>query len=160
LISSTPADTRAYEVSVADAVRAAAQGTVVVTTLGGFAALAPIGPDSLRRRRFDRLAVRNLRTLLRSGVRLAVGSDSYGDTSVREVFYLHGLGVCSNATLLRMWAEDTARAIFPGHRVGQLAPGAEASFLALAGDPLADFANVRRIVLRVKQGHVLAASPE
>ncbi len=155
-----PADTRLYEVTDADAARAARQGTVVVTTLGGFAALDPAGPDSVRRRRFDALAARNLRTLMRHGVRLALGSDSYGDTSVGEALYLHGLGVFSNAALLRLWAEATPRAIFPGRRLGRFAPGAEASFLALAGDPLADFGNVRRIVLRVKQGRVLTPPPE
>lgn len=150
-----PADARAYEVTDADADRAAQQGAVVVTTLSGFASLDPAGPDSVRRRRADSLAARNLRTLVRHGVRLAVGSDSYGDTSVGEAFYLRSLGVLSDAALLRLWAEATPRAIFPGRRVGGLANGDEASFLALAGDPLADFANVRRIVLRVKQGRVL-----
>ncbi len=154
-----PADTRPYEVTDADAARAAAQGTVVVTTLGGFATLDPAGPDSVRRRRADALAARNLRTLVRHGVRLALGSDSYGDTSVGEALYLHGLGVFSNATLLRLWAEATPRAIFPGRRLGRFAPDDEASFLALAGDPLIDFANVRRIVLRVKQGRVLDVPP-
>lgn len=150
-----PADTRAYEVTDADAARAARQGTVVVTTLGGFAPLDPAGPDSVRRRRADALAARNLRTLARRGVRLALGSDSYGDTSVNEALYLHGLGVLSNAELVRLWSMATPRAIFPGRRVGEFTPGAEASFLALAGDPLADFTNVRRILLRVKQGRVL-----
>lgn len=154
-----PVDPRPYEVTDADAARAAAQGTVVVTTLGGFAALDPAGPDSVRRRRADALAARNLRTLLQHGVRLALGSDSYGDTSVGEALYLHDLGVLSNAALLRLWAEATPRAIFPGRRVGGLAAGDEASFLALAGDPLADFANVRRVVRRVKQGRVLDVPP-
>lgn len=154
------ANTRPYAVTDADAARAARQGTVVVTTLGGFAPLDPAGPDSVRRRRADALATRNLRTLARHGVRLALGSDSYGDTSVGEAMYLYGLGVLSNAELLRMWSETTPRAIFPARRVGGLAAGDEASFLALAGDPLADFGNVRRIVLRVKQGRVLLVPPE
>jgi hypothetical protein len=150
-----PANARAYEVTDADAALAAAQGTVVVTTLGGFAPLDPAGPDSVRRRRADSLAARNLRTLVRHRVQLAIGSDSYGDTSVGEVLYLRGLGVFSDAALLRLWSVATPRAIFPGRRVGGLVAGDEASFLALAGDPLADFGSVRRIVLRVKQGRVL-----
>jgi imidazolonepropionase-like amidohydrolase len=55
-----------------------------------------------------------------------------------------------------MWSEATPRAIFPGRRIGALADGYEASFLALAGDPLEDLANVRRIRLRFKQGVPLA----
>ena len=155
-----PADTRVYEVTDADAARAARQGTVVVTTLGGFAALDPTGADSIRRRRADALATRNLRTLVRHGVRLALGSDSYGDTSVGEALYLNGLGIFSNAALLRLWTEATPRAIFPNRRVGVFADRAEASFLALADDPLADFGNTRHIVLRVKQGQVLTPPPD
>jgi imidazolonepropionase-like amidohydrolase len=155
-----PADARAYEVTDADARRAVRQGTVVVTTLGGIGELDPAGPDSARRRQFDALAARNLRTLVRHGVHLALGSDSYDDTSVGEALYLHDLGVLSNAALLRLWSEATPQAIFPGRRLGRFAPGAEASFLALAGDPLADFAKVRHIVLRVKQGRVLGVAPE
>lgn len=94
------------------------------------------------------------------GVRLALGSDDYGDTSVGEAMYLRGLGVFDDAALLRMWSQDTPRAIFPGRRVGCLRDGCEASFLVLRGDPLADFGQVRGIVLRVKEGRLLPAPPE
>ncbi|MDQ2668654.1 MAG: amidohydrolase [Gemmatimonadota bacterium] len=150
-----PAATHAYEVTNADAARAARQGTVVVTTLGGFAALDPAGPDSIRRRRADALATRNLRTLLRHGVRLALGSDTYSDTSIGEALYLNKLGVFSNAALLRLWSEATPQAIFPHRRIGVFADREEASFLALADDPLADFGNTRHILLRMKQGRLI-----
>ena len=42
-----------------------------------------------------------------------------------------------------------------GRRIGCFEAGCEASLLALFGDPLADFSNVRRIELRMKQGVVL-----
>ena len=45
--------------------------------------------------------------------------------------------------------------IFPGRRVGRLEAGDEASFLVLAGNPLADFQNVRRIRMRFKGGVLL-----
>lgn len=89
------------------------------------------------------------------GVRVIVGSDSYRNTSVPEAMYLASLGVYSNAELLRLWADDTARGIFPNRRIGTLEPGYEASFLVLDGDPLADFSNVKRIRLRVKQGFTI-----
>ena len=66
--------------------------------------------------------------------------------------YLASLGVYSNAELLRLWSDDTARGIFPNRRIGKLEPGYESSFLVLDRDPLADFSNVKTIRLRVKQG--------
>jgi imidazolonepropionase-like amidohydrolase len=54
-----------------------------------------------------------------------------------------------------MWCETTAAAIFPQRKIGHLKEGYEASFLVLSGDPLADFTNVQKIELRIKQGELL-----
>jgi hypothetical protein len=154
-------DPTIFEISEADARLAARLGTVVVTTVGGVREIDPQGPDSLLRKQFDRLHARNLRLLRGNGVRLALGSDDYGDTSVGEAMYLHGLGVMDNLALLKLWSEATPRAIFPDRRLGCLQQGCEASFLVLGGDPIADFGHVRDIKLRVKQGHLLSApAPE
>jgi len=144
--------TEPFELSDEDAARAARQGVYVVTTLSGFTALSPTGPDSITRRRADSLFIRNLGMMKKHGVRVIVGSDSFRNTSVPEAMYLASLGVYTNAELLRMWADVTAQAIFPNRRIGRLSPGFEASFLVLDRDPLADFANVKTIRLRVKQG--------
>jgi hypothetical protein len=144
-----------YEVTNADAKLAAARGVVVVTTLGGFTAYDLHGPDSLTRRAADALATRNLRVLRDAGVHLAVGSDSYRDDSVQEAAYLATLGVFTPLELLRLWSEATPRAIFPRRRVGCLDDGCEASFLVLAADPSSEFADTRRIALRMKDGQLL-----
>ena len=144
-----------YTLSEADAKAAAVRGEVVVTTLGGVAALDSAGPDSVRRRAFDALHRANLATLRRAGVRLAIGSDAYGDDSRGEARYLQGLGVFTNAELLRLWSEATPRAIFPERPVGRLTPPAVASFLALSCDPLVHFACTDSILVRVKDGRVL-----
>jgi hypothetical protein len=102
-----------------------------------------------------RAQVANLKSLYESGVRLAIGSDSVVDSSVRELFYLKELDVFDNLTLLKMWAETTPQSIFPKRKIGALSHGAEASFLALEGNPLEDLKNVRRIRVRFKQGFVL-----
>jgi len=65
---------------------------------------------------------------------------------------LHERGFADNLTLLKMWSETTPLAIFPARKIGRLSPGYEASFLVLEGDPIADFANVKRIRKRVKRG--------
>jgi hypothetical protein len=144
-----------FEIAEEDARLAARLGTVVVTTVGGIRQMDAAGPDSLLRRSFDALHARNLRLLLAHGVRLAIGSDVYDDTSVGEAMYLHGLGVMDELALLKLWAEATPQAIFPRRRIGCLHEGCEASFLVLRGDPLADFAEVGRIALRIKEGRVV-----
>jgi hypothetical protein len=147
-----------YELSDADAESAARRGTFVVTTLGGIAAIPPNGPDSVMRRTADSLFARNLRMLKKHRVRVIVGSDSYRTTSVPEAIYLASLGVYSNAQLLRLWTDETPRAIFPNRRIGRLAPGYEASFLVLDKDPVANFPNVKTIRFRVKQGFTIPSS--
>ena len=148
-------DLAPYEVTEADAKLAAARGVWVVTTLGGIVAFDPHGADSLSRRAGDSLFARNLRVLRGAGVRLAVGSDSYRDDSGQEAAYLATLGVFTPLELLRLWSEATPRAIFPRRRVGCLTDGCEASLLVLAADPTIDFANTRRITLRMKDGRLL-----
>ena len=149
-------DPARYRVSEADALTAARRGVVVVTTVAGLAEYAAQEGDSTLRTAADRLNRANLSVLLRNGVAIAVGSDKYDDTSVVEAQYLATLGVFDPATLLRSWSETTARAILPHRRIGRLAPGYEASFLVLDGDPLEDFANVTRIRRAMKQGQVVA----
>ena len=144
-----------YEVTADDAKLAAARGVWVVTTLSGFSVLDPHGPDSLTRRAADSLFVRNLRVLRSARVHLAIGSDSYRDDSVQEAAYLATLGVFTPLELLRLWSEATPRAIFPQRRVGCLDDGCEASLLVLSADPAADFANTKRITLRMKDGRLL-----
>ncbi|MDR4501827.1 MAG: amidohydrolase family protein [Nitrospirales bacterium] len=100
----------------------------------------------------------NLQLLHRHGVNIAIGSD-HAETSLAEALHLQDLGVFHNRTLLKLWCENTADAIFPGRKIGKLQEGYEASFLVLAGDPIRDFQQVRQITLRVKQGVPLSIEP-
>ncbi len=139
-----------------DAARAARNGTWVITT----AILAQTYPAP----NVDRAALRtaqiaNLRTLRRAGVRLAIGSDTWGDTSHREVNHLRALGVFEDREVLRMWTRNCPAMIFPGRRLGQLRPGFEASFLVLDANPLTDFTAVQRIRLMVKNGATVRTAP-
>jgi imidazolonepropionase-like amidohydrolase len=98
----------------------------------------------------------NLQRLKDAGVRILVGSDMpYRDTSVGEAFLLYELGIFTSEELLKMWCETTPRSIFPGRNIGRLNEGFEASFLVLGGNPIEDFARVRNISMRVKQGRPL-----
>jgi len=148
-----------YEISEADARLAARNGTVIVTTIGD--ALDVIdkidaqSPAAGLARAVRELFIRNLRLLAHEHVAIAIGSDAYSRTAQSEAMSLYRLKVFDNLTLLKLWCESTPAAIFPGRKIGRLEGGFEASFLALAGDPLQDFASVTKIEMRVKQGQIL-----
>ncbi len=97
----------------------------------------------------------NLVRLKRAGVNLVLGSDNVRGTSRGEARHLASLGVLDNKTLLQMWTVNCARTVFPDRKIGRLEDGYEASFVALKGDPLADFENAFRIHMRVKDGRPL-----
>jgi imidazolonepropionase-like amidohydrolase len=86
---------------------------------------------------------------------VAIGSDSYRQTSLAEALNLQKLGAFDNRTLLKMWCETTATTIFPKRKIGYLKNGYEASFLVLSDNPIQDFANVQKIEKRFKQGEFL-----
>ena len=142
-----PRDPSTLPLRPEDARLAAQRGTVVVTTLNlsmrSPAALLPL---------IREVQIASLRTLIDSGVTLAVGSDNVGDSSVLEAAHLDSLGVVDRLALLKLWTEATPRAIFPQRRIGFLREGYEASFLALEGNPLDDWRNIGRIKMRFKQG--------
>ncbi len=144
-----------FEITDSDAKRAAKQGTVVVTTLGGTAKVDPHGKDAALRERWDELNRQNLSVLKRHHVKLALGSDSYREDSVPESAYIDSLHVFDPPSLLNIWCKTTARTIFPLRSVGELREGYEASFLVLSADPLHDFGATQKIRLRVKQGHII-----
>lgn len=148
-----------YEISEADARLAARNRTVVVTTLGDtLEAIDKIdaqSPEAALARAVRELFLRNLRLLANEHVAIAIGSDSYSRSSQFEAMSLYRLKAFDNATLLKLWCESTPMAIFPGRKIGRLEDGYEASFLALAADPLVDFERVTKIEMRVKQGEIL-----
>jgi hypothetical protein len=149
-------DASRFKIAGADARLAARNRVTVVTTL-----ISAID-QALQRKEgepFDEmrnLLVQNLRLLKAHGVRVAIGSDSYRQTSLAEALNLRKLEVFDNLTLLKMWCETTALAIFPERKIGRLKNGYEASFLVLDGNPLQDFANVQKIDKRFKQGEFLS----
>lgn len=123
------------------------RGVTVITT-------AMPDADSEYAAQHREVHARNLRTLVRHGVQIVLGSD--GDGILPETAWIRGLGVLDDLHLLRLLVEATPRFIHPDRRIGFLRDGYEASFLVLDGDPLADPSALERIRLRVKQGVLLA----
>jgi hypothetical protein len=139
-------------IAKADAEEAARRGIVVVTTAGLINRFREKEPERYAKSREVQAA--NLRMLKEAGVKLAVGSDEYDDTSMAEVEHLRSLGVFSNAEMLRMWTENCA-GMFGGRRVGRMVDGYEASFVVFGGDPVKEWEATKRIGLRVKDGRML-----
>ncbi|HEY3103174.1 MAG TPA: hypothetical protein VGJ69_06255 [Pyrinomonadaceae bacterium] len=152
-----------YEITDADATLAKKKSAAVVATawlaerlaapkpwLSGAAAQA----DTAQLERAKQIQRRSLQTLMRHGVPIAIGPDLFED-AVSEAFYLKRLGVFDARTLLVMWSRTTPQLIFPKRQIGRLAPGYEASLLALSCDPTTDFECTRRISIRMKQGQLL-----
>lgn len=101
---------------------------------------------------------RQVRRLHAAGVPVAVGADRWNQTSKAEADFMARHGFFDRPTLLDLWTRVTPQAVFPGRAVGRLAPGFEASLLALACDPLAEWSCTERIEHREKQGVDLGES--
>ena len=145
-----------YRLTAADAREARRRNVVVVTTVSEVLEfVGRPGADSVIGQRARSMIVENLRLLRDAGVNVVIGSDRYNTTSASEVAGLRSTRVFSDTALLRMWSMATPRAIFPGRKIGTLDAGHEASFVVLAGNPLTDFENVKRIRLRFKHGILL-----
>jgi imidazolonepropionase-like amidohydrolase len=131
----------------ADARLAASKGTVVVTT-----ALSHRPTDGVED--LDALHRENLTLLHDEGVGLVLGTDSQASV-VDELQKLAALRVFGRRELLRMLVMDTPRWIFPDRQLGALEPGAEASFVVLAANPLEELGALEQITSRYKAGQLL-----
>jgi imidazolonepropionase-like amidohydrolase len=98
----------------------------------------------------------NLALLERAGARVVLGVDHH-KIVLDEADAVAQLGVYTKPEVLRMLVETTPVAIFPKRKIGKLADGYEASFIALDGNPLEDWTALRRVAIAVKQGHLWSA---
>jgi imidazolonepropionase-like amidohydrolase len=142
-----------FPITKADAELAARKEAVVVTTTY-VSAFELKDPGELKRA--QEIQSLNLRLLQDAGVKIAFGQDVYGVTALTEVMNLYQMKVFDNLTLLKIWCESTAEAIFPGRKIGKLKDGYEASFLVLDGNPIENFENVKKIRMRFKQGNFIS----
>ncbi|MCI0392391.1 MAG: tetratricopeptide repeat protein [Acidobacteria bacterium] len=136
-----------------DAKAAADRGVVVVTTTLSH---RPTGHV----KDVDGTHRHNLALLHRARVRLAAGTDDNNRTVLDEAENVHRLRALDTLSLLKLLVEVTPQTIFPARKIGRLESGYEASFLALDGNPLEDFAFLRKVSLRVKRGHMLEIAPD
>lgn len=152
----TKYDSSSFRITERDARLAARNRAVVVTTLVSAIDYALQKKEGEPSGELSDLLVQNLQLLKKYDVNIAIGSDSYRQTSLVEALNLQKLKAFDNRTLLKMWCETTAATIFPKRKIGHLKEGYEASFLVLNDNPLQDFANVQKIGKRFKQGEFLS----
>jgi hypothetical protein len=143
-----------YKITEADARMAARNKVVVVTTMGSAINAVVDQTDSLSVR-YKEMIDYNFNILAKYHVSLAIGTDFYSQNSRYEMENIAALHLFSNLTLLKMWCETTAFAIFPHRKIGYLKDGYAANFLVLDGNPLEDLKNTGRIVIRVKEGVII-----
>lgn len=145
-----PADYRIDDAVIAEAAR---RGITVITTTAAsrFAIARQPETETVITANYQD----NIRRLRAAGVKLALGSDTFGGSVLDEIETVDGLKVMSRAELLRVATSDTPQLMFPGRRIGEFSEGAEASLLALDGDPIADLGALKRVRVAVKQGELL-----
>lgn len=145
-----PADYRIDDAVIADAAR---RGITVITTTAASRFAIQRYPET------EAAIVANyqdnIARLRAAGVKLAFGSDSFGGSVLDEIEMIDRLKVMPRAELLRVATTDTPQLMFPGRAIGAFREGAEASLLALDGDPIADLAALKQIRVAIKQGELL-----
>ncbi len=141
-------DPESYRLAAADVLAAGARRVSVATT---FEWLSDAKPDDVR------LVITrdNLSRLRAAGAVITIGTDLFRLTARAEADRIAALHLMTNAELLVAWTMTTPRSIFPARSIGRFEDATEASFLVLAGDPLADFAQTHQITVWVKQGQAL-----
>ena len=145
-----PADYRIDDATIAAAAR---RGVTVITTTAA-------SRFAIQRQPETRAAITanyrdNIRRLRAAGVKLALGSDSFGGSVLDEIESVDRLNVMPRAELLRVATSDTPQLMFPGRAIGAFREGAEASLLALDGNPIDDLGALKRVRIAVKQGELL-----
>lgn len=119
---------------------------------------AAVSRDALRKHDYDQLVER----VLKSGVRFAAGSDmcwfypgkSRGQASTETLVKLHYAGV-SSLDVIRAITVNAAEMLGWQDRIGAVEPGRFADLAAVAGDPLADITELKRVRFVMKGGEVV-----
>jgi imidazolonepropionase-like amidohydrolase len=102
---------------------------------------------------------RNFEQILRSGVNLAVGTDSMHGFLAYELECLVRFGATPLQAILSA-TRDAARACRIEDRLGTLEQGKLADFVVIAGDPLADIRVLDRVQAVFKEGERVLIGPQ
>lgn len=93
------------------------------------------------------------RVAAEAGVRIAAGTDSYGDL-IEELELMADLGFSRKEALIAATA-TAAEALGVGNIAGTVEPGKQADLIAVDGNPLNDLLDLKKIKFVVKSGHII-----
>lgn len=143
-----------YRLTDATIAQAAKLGTLFIPTMAASRFFLARYPD--RTADINANYKDNITRLRKAGIPLLTGSDLFMGTVIDEIVALDGLGVLPRPALLDSATRVTAKALFPDRTIGLFAEGAEASLIALDGNPLSDLQALRQVRLAIKQGELLS----
>jgi imidazolonepropionase-like amidohydrolase len=95
-----------------------------------------------------------IKTLYDAKITLVVGTDWFAGLTVHHELELYARAGIPNADVLRMATVTAARSSGLAERVGVIAPGKRADLAVIDGDPLANIADIERVVSTVRAGVV------
>ncbi|QUL37057.1 amidohydrolase family protein [Erythrobacter sp. JK5] len=138
-----------YRLTPQDAALAAKNNVAVVPTLA--IAFNSASGDALLQA--QELQAYNLKLLREAGVTIGAGSDRYSADALDELDLMRVSGIFDGPELLRIATENGFRIAFGEDRKGgKIAPGYEASFIALYSDPGRDWYSLRNPIAGIRGG--------
>jgi imidazolonepropionase-like amidohydrolase len=143
--------TESYRITVADAAAAAAAGITVVPT----STVGAMQYDGAKLA--DALAIQrhNLTMLRDAKVKMAVGADQYSLGMHDEITTLRSFALFETPEIINMATKNGAELAFPGRKLGRIADGYEASFVAYFYPLTQGWAGQREPAVGMRQGDVM-----
>ncbi|KKC27222.1 amidohydrolase family protein [Sphingomonas sp. SRS2] len=104
-------------------------------------------------------SIPNTRVVMDAGVRIACGSDSFpgrgafGENTIEEAELLVAAGMSTSQVLVAATSEAARH--LDRSDIGTLAPGKSADMILLAGNPVEDISNLRKLRLTILNGEIV-----
>ena len=111
-------------------------------------------------RRSLEISMANLRQAVKTGVKIAMGSDAgnagmlHGATVIRELQLMHKAGMTPMQVIVAA-TKNGAEVIGQGERLGTLEAGKLADIIVVDGNPLEDISDIGNVELLVKNGKII-----
>jgi imidazolonepropionase-like amidohydrolase len=144
-----PAET--YRITAGDAAAAAAAGIIVVPT----ATVGAMRYDGAKLAEALAIQRHNLTMLRNAKVKLAVGADQYSLGMHDEITTLRSLALFETPEIIEMATKNGAELAFPGRKLGRIADGYEASFIAYFYPLTQGWAGQREPAIGMRAGEVM-----
>lgn len=140
-----------YRITAADAAAAAAAGVTVVPT----ASVGAMRYDGAKLAEVLAIMRHNLTMLRNAKVKIAVGADTYSLGMHHEINTLRSFALFETPEIVEMATKNGAELAFPGRKLGRIADGYEASFVAYFYPLTQGWAGQREPAIGMRDGEVM-----